>query len=58
MNQYVTGAGLKGGWKEVPDYSSNGRRCGTEGWMEEGAGLKVRMEKGPGLNIGWTELPD
>ena len=42
----------------MPDYNSNGRRCETEGWMEEGAELKVRMEKGAGLNIGWTELPD
>ena len=58
MNQYVAGAGLKDGWKEVPDYNSNGRRCLTEGRMEEGAGLKVRMEKGAGLNVGWTELPD
>ena len=58
MNQYVASAGLKEGWKEVPDYNSNGRRYRTEGQMEEGAGLNVRMGKGAGLNVGWTELPD
>ena len=39
------GACMKVGWKELPDWRMDGRRCQTEEWMEEDDGFEMGMNK-------------